>query len=444
MTTASDRPSPVLKLVPTAPLRPPVQPPALLPRMVSLAVCVMALLALIYACLATTDVVVSAQGHVIPSGKSKVVQPLEPGIVKAIRVRDGQRVRAGEVLLELDPTATTADRDRAQRELWQREAEVMRLGATLEGKSRLAAPAEMPQAIVATQQMLLDSRVAEQRARLASIDADIARRRAEFEATAANLAQLRLSSPHVQRKHTMREELARTGHVAEAGLIETRLELINLDKEIAIQSHRLEESSAGLAAARQQRNLAQAEFRARTGSELAEASQRRDAARQDLVKAEQRRELQVLKAPIDGVVQQLAVTTVGGVVTAAQPLLTLVPHDAALEVEAQVLNRDIGHLQVGQRVISKIETFDFTRYGYIEGRVQWVGTDAVNDAKLGPVYPVRIQLDATETPYRVQGRGGQVSPGMSVTADIKTGERRLVSYFLAPLLRYQQESLRER
>jgi hemolysin D len=132
------------------------------------------------------------------------------------------------------------------------------------------------------------------------------------------------------------------------------------------------------------------------------------------------------------------------VVTAAQPLMTLVPHDAALEIEAQVLNRDIGHVQVGQRVITKIETFDFTRYGYIEGRVQWVGTDALNDSKLGPVYPVRIQLADTETPHRVGGRHGQVAPGMSVTADIKTDERRLISYFLAPLLRYRQESLRER
>jgi hemolysin D len=242
----------------------------------------------------------------------------------------------------------------------------------------------------------------------------------------------------------MREELAKTGHITEAGLIETRLELINLDKEIAVQVYRLDELAAGLEAARQKLQLAQAEFRARTSTELADAMQRREATRQELVKAEQRRELQWLKAPIDGVVQQLSVSTVGGVVTAAQPLMTIVPHDAALEVEAQVQNRDIGHLRIGQRVVTKVETFDFTRYGTIEGQVQWVGTDAIVDPKLGPVYPVRISLEATQTPNQVQGKSGAVAAGMSVTADIRTGERRLISYFLAPLLRYRDESLRER
>jgi hemolysin D len=124
--------------------------------------------------------------------------------------------------------------------------------------------------------------------------------------------------------------------------------------------------------------------------------------------------------------------------------MTIVPHSAALEVDAQVLNRDVGHLKVGQRVINKVETFDFTRFGYIEGTVQWVGTDAVNDPKLGPVYPVRILLAAAETPHSVNGLRGTVTAGMSVTSDIRTGERRMIEYFIAPMLRYKQEALRER
>jgi hemolysin D len=143
-------------------------------------------------------------------------------------------------------------------------------------------------------------------------------------------------------------------------------------------------------------------------------------------------------------VQQLAVTTVGGVVTAAQPLLTIVPEQGPLEIEAQVMNRDIGHLQVGQRVINKIETYDFTRYGFLDGEVLWVGTDAVQDPKLGPVYPVRIQLAQTRTPHAVNGRYGEATAGMNVTADIRTDERRLIDYLIAPLLRYKQEALRER
>jgi hemolysin D len=154
--------------------------------------------------------------------------------------------------------------------------------------------------------------------------------------------------------------------------------------------------------------------------------------------------MQTLRAPIDGVVQQLAVTTVGGVVTAAQPILTVVPENTPLEVEAQVLNRDIGHLRVGQRVINKVETYDFTRYGYIEGEVQWVGTDAVQDQKLGLVYPVRIKLAHMQTPNEVNGNKGVVTAGMNITSDIRTDERRLIEYLIAPMLRYKQEAMRER
>ena len=131
-------------------------------------------------------------------------------------------------------------------------------------------------------------------------------------------------------------------------------------------------------------------------------------------------------------------------VTAAQPLMTVVPEASPLEIEAQVMNRDVGHLRAGQRVINKVETYDFTRYGYIEGEVLWVGNDAVQDQKLGLVYPVRIKLAQTETPYVVNSHKGTVTAGMSVTADIRTDERRLIEYMLAPLLRYKQEALRER
>src|SRR5262245_3024479 len=115
------------------------------PRVATLAICAMAALTLIYVSLASTDIVVSAQGHVIPSGKSKVIQPLETGVVKTIAVHDGQAVHAGEVLLELDPTATTADRDRLQAELWDHEAEVLRLDALLHGRGSFGLPAGMPE-----------------------------------------------------------------------------------------------------------------------------------------------------------------------------------------------------------------------------------------------------------------------------------------------------------
>lgn len=419
-------------------------PPAYIARMVSLTICVIALFAIVYAFLSHIDIVVSAQGRVIPSGKSKIIQPLESGVVKEIFVRDGQAVRAGAILLTLDQTTTDADRQRLQYELWESEADVARLNALLAGKSHFTLGPGVPREIQENQQAILTSRLTEQQSRVASLEADVARRQADFDAVASNVEQIRNSLPLVEKKHHMREELAKTGHIAETGLIETKLELINLQKEASIQQNRLKESDAGRRAAIQQKAQAMAEFRARISSELVDAVKKQNVARQELVKATQRRDLQVLKAPIDGVVQQLAVTTVGGVVTPAQALMSIVPEHSPLEVEAQVNNRDIGHVRVGQRVIAKVETFDFTRYGYIEGKVQWVGTDAIMDQKQGPIYPVRIQLQEEQTPNAVHGKKGRIQAGMNVTADIKTDERRMIEYFLAPMLRYKEESLRER
>lgn len=428
----------------TAALAMQTRPPAYKARMVTLAICVMALLAVLYSVLASVDVVATTMGRIVPSGKTKVVQPLEAGIVRAIHVRDGQRVKAGEVLLELDPTATEADSARVLRESLEAEADVLRLTALLDGRTHFAPPAGLSAEMAVNQQAVLSSRQAEQRSRLAGLDADIARRQADRDAVAGSLKQAEASLPLVQKKLAMREELARTGHIAETGLIEAKLELLNLEKDVEVSRNRLAESAASLNAVVQQKAQAVAEFRARAAAELSEAARKRDGAQQEGIKADKRRDQQILRAPIDGVVQQLAVTTVGGVVTPAQQLLVVAPEHHVLEVEAQAFNKDVGHLRAGQRAIVKIETYDFTRYGYIEGEVQWVGGDAVNDPKLGPVYPLRIRLNGDTTPYMVNGRKGQAAPGMSVTADVRVAERRLIEYFLAPMLRYKEESLRER
>ena len=420
------------------------QPPPYVLRMVSLSVCAMAALSLLFASCSTMDIVVSAQGRVIPSGKSKVVQPLEPGLVCSVHVRDGQWVREGDTLLALDPTQTGADRERVQREYWEAQTDVLRFKAQLEGKFRLAASQDIPSDIVANQSVMLEGRLAEQRAKLAGLEADLVKRRSDADAIQSNITQLRNSLPLIQQKHQMREALSKTGHIAQTSVIDAKLELITAEKDLAVQTNRLSESLANYQAAVEQRTQALSEFKSRTSTELAEALKKRDVIQQEFIKTTQRHAQQTLRAPIDGIVQQLAVSTVGGVVTAAQPLLTLVPDNAPLELEAQVMNRDIGHVHVGQRVINKVETYDFTRYGFIDGEVLWVGTDAIQDPKLGLVYPVRIKLAQTQTPHAVNGRKGLVTAGMNVTADIRTDERRMISYLLTPMLRYQQESLRER
>ena len=421
-----------------------IRPPSYVVRMVTLGICAMTAIGLLFASFAKMDIVISAQGKVIPAGKSKVVQSLEAGVVRAVHVRDGQTVKAGDVLIELDPTSTGADRDRLQREYWSAQAEVLRSTSQLAGKIDFASSAAMPSEIKANQLAMLQGRMEEQQAKMAAMEADLSKRKADVEAIQTNITQLKNSLPLIAQKYQMREELAKTGHIAQMAVLDSKLELINAEKELAVQGSRLKESTANYQAALDQQSQAMAEFRARTSTELVEAVKKRDAAQQEYIKANQRWTQQTLRAPIDGVVQQLAVTTVGGVVSAAQPLLTVVPENTPLEIEAQVVNRDVGHLRVGQQVINKVETYDFTRYGYIDGEVLWVGTDAVQDQKLGLVYPVRIKLAQTETVHSVNGRKGLVTAGMNVTADIRTDERRMIEYLLAPMLRYKQEALRER
>lgn len=194
-----------------------------------------------------------------------------------------------------------------------------------------------------------------------------------------------------------------------------------------------------------------------------EAQRKAAGLREDLVKARERTELQALRSPVDGVAQQLAVHTVGGVVTPAQALLAVVPADSHLEIEAMVPNRDIGFIHPGQDAEIKIDTFNFTRYGLLHGKVLSLSQDAIaratpqqgqsNDQKLADggssepkgqelVYAARISLERTQ--MQIDENLVSLEPGMAATVEIKTGARRIISYLLSPLVRYGHESLRER
>lgn len=164
--------------------------------------------------------------------------------------------------------------------------------------------------------------------------------------------------------------------------------------------------------------------------------------KQEFTKANQRHKQQTLTAPVDGVVQQLAIHTIGGVVTPAQELMKVVPQNATVEVEALVQNKDIGFISQGQTAEVKVDTFNFTKYGVIDAEVINITQDAVADENLGWVFQMRLKLDKNSVD--VNEKPIKLSPGMSIMAEVKTGKRRLIEFFLSPLLRYKQESIRER
>ncbi|WP_374349744.1 HlyD family type I secretion periplasmic adaptor subunit [Limnohabitans sp.] len=420
-------------------------PPAPLARTIAVSIAAFLLAFLIWSIWADFDVVVSASGSAMPSAKTKVVQSLDAGRVTAIHVKDGDAVEQGTPVVELDATVAGADREKTEQDALEAQLDVLRLKAQLAGQMTLGPIPETASAeLVGRQKHLLISRSAEQQQKMAVLEQEVSRKRAELGSTTANIKKIEATLPMLQQRLDMREKLLKDGFVAELTVLESRLEVANQLSELTVQKEKLKESESALKASELAKLQAQAEYVSRTSAEMTDAKRRWLSGQQEFVKAAYKEAYQVLVSPIAGTVQQLAVHTLGGVVNPGQALMTVVPKEGGIEVEAQVLNRDVGFLKVGMPVTVKLDAFEFTKYGALEGVVQWIGADAVKDEKMGMYYPVRVLLQTTHLPIAVNGQHPEIRIGMTVTADIAIGQRKAYEYFLGPLLKYKNESLRER
>jgi len=442
-------------------------PPSPIGRAIGVTIIALFGLALAWASLGEVDIIAAAPGKIIPSGRTKVIQPFETGVVRAIHVRDGQSVKAGQVLIELDPTMNEAERNHLRSDLTSAQLDVARLRAALSGGddpvSEFRPPAAAPPSLVAMQRQFLVSQMSEFAAKLAALDRQRAQKEAERATIAATIAKLDATIPILQERVNIRKGLADKELVSKIIYLETLHQLVDQQQDHKVQESRYREAEAAVAAIIETRAQAEAEFRRTLSSDLVEAERKAAGLGEDLVKAEQRTKLQVLTAPVDGVAQQLAIHTVGGVVTPAQALLVVVPAESHLEIEAMVSNRDIGFVHPGQEAEVKIDTFNFTRYGLLRGKVVSVSQDAIvrdkpqdraGDKVPGAetstsepkgqelVYAARISLDRSQ--MQIDNNLVNLSPGMAVTVEIKTGSRTVISYLLSPILRYKHESLHER
>jgi membrane fusion protein, hemolysin D len=442
-------------------------PPSPIGRSVGAAIILLFCVALVWASWGTIDIVASAPGKIMPSGRVKVIQPFETGVVRSIQVQDGQKVKAGDILVELDPTANEAERDHLHNDLFAEQLNIARLRAALSGGDNplrdFAPPAGADPELVGTQRQLLLNQVTEHRAKIAALVCQQAQKEAELATTAATLHKLETIIPVIQSRVDIRKTLVEKELGSKLGYFEVLQLLVEQQEEFNVQQSHLHETEAAIASIRETRAQAEAEYRHGISDDLAKAGQKANGLAQDLIKAEQRTKLQQLSTPVDGVVQQLAIHTIGGVVTPAQPLLVVVPSDSRLEIEAMVPNGDIGFVHAGQEAEIKVDTFNFTRYGLLHGQVLSVSQDAVirdrqqyrssermpggtNDSSEPKgqelSYSARISLDRTA--MQIDDRMVTLSPGMAVTVEIKTGSRSILSYLLSPLLRYRQEALRER
>ena len=419
-------------------------PPSPLGRGIVFTIVAFFTIGIAWAVIGEVDIIATAQGKIIPSGNVKVIQPLESGVVRAIHVRDGQHVKAGDVLIELNPTGAAADETRLKRELMTARVNTARLEALQfdDPMDVFFPPEGAPEDLVSRNERHLESALSERNARLEAIDNEVLQRRAEIRTTQVELHRLKKILPNVRERVEKRRELLEKGYTARLDFLELEQELIDMEQQVLAADSKLNELQAALRATTSRRDQLVAEDRRTIQDQLSEIMAQADSLEQELIKAQDKNRLQTLRSPVNGVVQQLAIHTEGGVVTPAQELLTIVPAGDSIEIEAMVLNKDIGFVHDGQDAEIKVESFPFTKYGTLRGDVKHVSRDAIQDEKQGWVYPARFNL--WETEIVVGDKFVPLSPGMSVTVEIKTGKRKMIQYLLAPLQEYQDESLRER
>jgi hemolysin D len=440
-------------------------PPSPIGRAIGATLIALFVLGLAWASLGHVDIVATATGKIIPTGHSKVIQPFETGVVRAIRVADGQDVNGGDALIELDPTINEGETNHLQGDLQSAQLDVARLHAALADTDDPLGAFHPPEAanpaLVAMHRQLLVAQTTEHKAKIAALDGQKAQKEAELGTISATIDKLEAVIPTIQERVNIRKTLNEYG--SKLQYFEVLQQLTESQQERLVQKSHHREAQASVAAISETRSQTVAEYHRTLLGELTEAERKTAGFAADLSKAAQRTKLQLLTAPVSGMVQQLAVHTVGGVVTPAQTLMVIVPRDSHLEIEAMVSNHDIGFVHPGDDVEIKVDTFDFTRYGLLHGQVLSISSDSIvrdapsdksGDKSAGSAnatsepkgqeltYAARISLDRTQ--IQVEDKMVNLSPGMAVTAEIKTGSRRIISYLLSPLMKYRQESLRER
>lgn len=401
------------------------------------------LVGFLWAIFGHVDEVAVAPGKLIPSGYVKTLQAEAKGIVKAIHVREGEAVKAGKVLVDLDPTVSSADFERIRKEVAFYSLSVERILAARD--MRPFVPTRLPgvrNEDVDYQLHLYAADVNEYKARLARAEMSIAQSQSALEVAQVTMVKLKSLFEIAREKEIRIEELVKQDAVSKFVLFDHQTRRIELEQGIAAQRSEIVRAEATWNQQVETRRNIVSERERDLMAKLIEDRRQLSSWQEELKKAEQKTQLARITAPVDGLVHQLAIHTIGGVVTEAQPLLVIVPEGVGLEAEVWVANRDVGFVRPGQRVELKVETFNFQKFGTVEGLVKEISPDAIEDKDKGRVYRATVSLDRSEV--SVEGRRVALSAGMSVTGEIKVRQKRIIEFFLDPFKKYQSEGLRER
>lgn len=419
-------------------------------RAIALCIVLVFTAAMVWSYFGRIDVVAVAQGKLVPSGQVKIIQPMALTTVTAVHVTEGQQVARGDLLIEFDPRIGKANAEQLRGQLLSARLDKARLRAVLyavnehlpEKRIEPAWPAEADPQRAMMYRRLLMSEVAEYRATVAALEAELARARAERETVKRDKQRREATLPLIGRRTAAMKSLFGREMVSEYEFLELEQQRLDHAGTVHTLTAQIWELDATIEGNRQKIAAQQTSFRNDVIRRLTEAEKQVRSLREELRKAKARAEWSSLHSPADGYVHQLQVHTPGAVVKPAQELLRIVPTDAPLQVEAWLPNKDIGFVAEGQEATVKIETFPFTRYGTLTARLTDISDDAIEDERMGLVFKTRATVERTT--MNVDGREVRLTPGMTAALEMKTGERRVIEFFLAPLVEHMRESGRER
>ncbi|MCP4184954.1 MAG: HlyD family type I secretion periplasmic adaptor subunit [Hyphomicrobiales bacterium] len=403
-------------------------------------------LTLVWSIVGTLDVVVTGRGKLVPVGNIKKLQTKEMGIVTAIHVTEGQSVRRGDILLELESSEAKAALKISERALLEARLRVSRHQAellALEGKKLIfRPPSNTPPELVATYRSELQSDTEVLRRRMEGLQLSKAARKSEVRALEIQIELFQTQFSTAAENVRVIKHLLDRGIENKAKWRVAQQQVVTLRKNIEASEHSLERAKAVL-------KMATIEIAGQYASKKKEIltsiiSAQRDAsiALNSVNRYSAQMRGTILRAPSDGVVQNLSVHTVGGVAGPQKDLLTIVPTDRSLLVETLIDNKDIGFVHVGQAASLKVDSFPYTVYGMINGTVSTVSRDSILNES-GYLFPIQLSMETTKMHV---GRKNSVSlvPGMTVSVEIKVKKRRIIEFFLDPMIRHWTEGMRER
>lgn len=419
-------------------------PPSHGARLLTYIIILMFTTLVLWAILGKIDIIATATGKLMPASNIKTIQTLVDSEIEEIYVQEGQYVKEGQDLIKFNQTEVLANISRVENEIEALEIAVARLKALLtdDPEANFIYNPEIDEYLIKMHKDLLKIQMTEKKAKIDVLEGQIDKAVKEKETTQAEINRITKILPSVKERIEKKRILVEKKLLARLTFLEQEEELTNLQEQRNVQVKKMAETEANIASLEKEKRQYLAEFDKNLMQELTENREQLESYQQELIKYQEALKRTVIKAPLSGYVQQLVYHTRGGVVETAKPIMNIVPEDYKLEAEVKILNKDIGFVRSEQDVEIKIDSFPFTKYGTIKGKVRNISGDAIQDEKLGLVYSARLTL--LDNKILADGNIVQLKPGMGVTAEIKTGKRRVIEYLLSPVMKYLDESLRER